>query len=59
MPDAALEVAPGRAEAVVGEQLLEQEIERAAIGVALGQVLGARAPERVDFAERLLAKPKE
>ena len=36
MRDAAVEVPPRRAEAEVGEQLLEQQLERAAVDVALG-----------------------
>ncbi len=47
--DAALEVAPGGAEAVVGQELLEQEIERAAIGVAVRHDDRARAAERIDL----------
>ena len=47
--DASLEVAPGRAEAVVGKQLLEQQVERAAVGVALGHRRRARAAQRVEL----------
>ncbi len=49
VPDAAFEVAPRRAEAVVGKQLLEQQVERPAVGVALGHRRRVRAAQRVEL----------
>jgi hypothetical protein len=40
---------PGRAEAVVGEDLLEQQVERAAVDVALGDGGRVGAAERIEL----------